>query len=189
MWKIEKYIKDHQEQLNEDQLLDGHEDRFIMRLQKADISINKTQSRGLWFKVAATLILLVSVVWLSLEPFKSSQASALNKVTAIEIPDELTEVLSYYDGQIENDVQELVTSSQENKSSAIINDAARKQIDKLDAQLMNIEKEYTKNPGNEAVKAAMVNTQRKKAEIVSSLNITSQAAAQGYRVGEPYTQF
>lgn len=189
MWKIERFIKDNQQQLSDNEPLDGHEERFRMRLNKVDVKQKGQHGMSFWFSIAATLILLGSVVWLSLEPFKTSRASALNNVTAIEIPAELTQVLSYYNDQIEDEAQALASTSNDNISASIISDAARKQIDKLDAQLMSIEKEYARNPGSEAVKAAMVNTQRKKAEIVNCLNNKSQAATQGYRVGESFTQF
>ncbi len=189
MWKIEELIKDNKGQFETDEPQEGHQQRFLMRLEKQAAQQKKSVGMSMWYGVAASLVLLLSVVWLTLEPFKSSRASSVNKVTAIQISPELNQVLSYYNNQVEQEADELTANSKDNEHLTEINDAARLQMEKLDAQLMSIEKEYQKNPGNESVKAALVNTQRKKAEIVECLNDKSRMATQGYRVGEPFTQF
>ncbi|MDP2722330.1 MAG: hypothetical protein Q8O72_06220 [Bacteroidales bacterium] len=189
MWKIEKYIVDNKGRFEESGPVEGHEQRFMMRLDKQDGSKTNRHRWGLWLKAAASVLLIVSFVWLTLEPFKDGRASSVINITSIEIPADLQQVISYYDDQSQQVEDQISKSGNENGSASTINQAATKQIEKLDARLLSIEKEYMKNPGSEAVKAAMVNTQRKKTEILNSLNKEARTASQGYRVGEPYTKF
>ncbi|MBU3928683.1 MAG: hypothetical protein KKB74_12830 [Bacteroidetes bacterium] len=188
MWKIEKYIGENKEHFENQEPLEGHEQRFSMRLRKSNSHKKDTRRYNLWLKAAASLLLLVSIVWLTIEPFKEGKASSV-EVTTIEIPDDLQQVISYYDGQCRIDEDEIKEVRKENSSTTTINQVAAKQIEKLDARLLSIEKAYMKNPGSESVKAAMVNTQIKKAEILNTLNNEARTASQGFRVGEPYTQF
>ena len=189
MWKIEAYIRNHKSEMADAEPATGHEQRFLQKLENQQ-SLNRRRSvHSFVFRVAATLLLVASVVWLTMEPFKSSHASGSSAINTINLPDDLKQTLAYYNQKAIRDVSEIKAPADESTEPAKGQKLAMKQIEKLDAQLLSIEKEYVKNPGNEAVRAALVNTQRKKTEIIDNISTQTDRAAKGFRVGEPLTQF
>ncbi|MBN2616343.1 MAG: hypothetical protein JXR71_11685 [Bacteroidales bacterium] len=174
MQDIKKIIDENRASWDNRDLPEGHEERFLNRLE----TMNRPgirQKLNVVFRVAAAVFLLVSVVWLTVEPFKSIKAS--NTVHTISLSPEMQQVVSYYNIQSSSDSAAIQKLSTANRMTEYIDATAQRQLEKLESQLFFIEKEYAKNPGNKSVQAALVNVQRKKAEILNSLKEKAQLAA------------
>ena len=189
MWKIEAYIRNNKSKMADAEPLAGHEQRFLQKMNYQQ-SLNRRRSvNSFVFRVAATLLLVASVVWLTLEPFKSSRASDSSAINNIKLPEDLNRTLAYYNQKAKQEVAEIKAPTDDATEKTKGQKLAMKQIEKLDAQLLSIEKEFIKKPGNDAVRAALVNTQRKKTEIIETISAQTDMAAKGFRVGESFTQF
>ena len=189
MLNIEEFIRKNASTLAAEEPRLGHEQRFLTKLKAEQSRNQRRKIQSLVFRVAATLLLLVSIVWLVFEPAKTTIASNATKISSIKLPLDLTETLDYYNQKALAEANNISKESHSTSETDRVQKFAQKQIEKLDAQLLSIEKEYVKNPGNEAVRAALVNTQRKKSEIIDNISTQTNMAAKGFRVGEPFTQF
>lgn len=175
MKDIKKFIEENRAHWDQQELPEGHEERFLNRLESMGNPKSKTINWNFIMRVAASVLLVVSVVWLTVEPFKSTKASS--RVHDITIGADMQEVISYYSIQTRQDTAAMRQLSKINPATEKIDQTARRQLEKLEGQLLIIEKDYAKNPGNEAVRAALINAQQKKAEIMNSLKKEAQTAA------------
>lgn len=174
MKDIKKIIEENSALWDNQELPEGHEERFLNRLEKMNRPTLR-MNMNMMFRVAAAVFLLISVVWLTLEPFKSVKAN--NMVHTISLSPEMQQVVSYYNIQSSSDSAAIQELSSANHMTEYIDATAQRQLEKLESQSLLIEKEYAKNPGNKSVQAALVNVQRKKAEIMNSLKEKAQLAA------------
>lgn len=175
MQDFKKIIEENRSLWDQHELPEGHEERFLNRLDSIGKSRKISINWKLTFRVAASVLLMFSIVWIMVEPFKSGQASS--RVHDITISPEMEKVMSYYDSQSQRDAKTIMNLSNTNQATKDIEITARHQLQKLEAQLVMIQKDLEKNPGNESVKAALVNAQKKKSEIMNCLKDYAQEVA------------
>ncbi len=75
------------------------------------------------------------------------------------------------------------------KVTAKLKEMAIKKMDKLDANLAIIEKDYMKNPQCEKLKEAIINNKKKKIEVIDNIVEQASNARRGYHVGEMFDKF
>ena len=131
MQDIKKIIEENRASWDNHDLPEGHEERFLNRLE----TINRPTLRH-------KLNVLVSVVWLTVEPFKSVKASGV--VHTISLSPEMQQIVSYYNIQSSSDSAAIQKLSTANRMTEYIDATAQRQLERLESQLFLIEKEYAK---------------------------------------------
>lgn len=167
---LEKKIKDNNDFFDDQQLPDGHKKRFTDRLDNIRIEEEKSERWPWVFKIAAVLIILVSGFFVLRNiTIEDVGGAVLNGVTEISFGSDIESVFAYYDALSEQKIEEIDELAPNQDEALRIKQIAQAQLQDLDANLAEIEKEYAKYPENERLKAALVNNKRKKAEIMDNI--------------------
>lgn len=189
MSRLEDNIRMNAEFFNDHEPSTGHTSRFIERLnkQKSAHRITFWQST---LKIAATALILIAVSYFTFYLFNNQKTQSNHQVTVIKYTDELDEVLNYYDAASIIKAEEIEQLASNPKEALKIRKQAGRQLENLDAKLAEIEKEYMKNPGNEKLRAALVNTKRKKSEVMNQIVKQMEIAHSGlYSINTETIQF
>lgn len=171
---LEKKIKENKAFFDHHEPDQGHLERFIQKLDSGAAGEDEKSDRWLSaLKIAAVGLVFIAMSWFVFNfSFSDLSSAVLQEVIKIELPQEMEELFAYYDSKAEQKmgmIDELAPNEQEAER---IKDAARSQLQHLDAQLAAIEKEYMINPENEELEAALRNHKMMKTSVLD--NIISQ---------------
>jgi hypothetical protein len=179
MSQLEDNIRMHADFFDDHEPSSGHAARFIKRLNKQNTARRITFWRTT-LKIAATALIFITASYFAFYLLSKSKMYASGQVTVIQLGDDLNEVFDYYDASSKIKVEEIEQFAVNPEEAQRIQKQAGKQLGKLDAKLAAIEKEYIKNPGNKQLRAALVNTKRKKAEVMNQIVKHMEMAHAGY---------
>lgn len=189
MFNIENKIKENLAYFNDQEPDEGHQSRFINRLSNNTSAKPKKISIQLFSKVAAAILILIATSFLLLKVIDMKVGNERTEITQIEYTDDFKKVQAYYDNlsiaRLDK-IDELATSEEEAQR---LKANARKKMEKLDANLAMIEKEYVKNPQCKKLKAAIVSNKKMKVEIVDNIVEQLDFAHQGYHAGSMFTNY
>ena len=167
---LEKKIRENKDFFDDQPLPAGHRNRFLDKLESAG---KKESKRIHWsgiIRIAAVLLILVSSFFVFKNiSFEHFGGAMLEGVTMITFPEEIENVFSYYDRIAQQKVEKIEQVAPNDAEAIRVKALAEKQLQSLDASLAKIEKEYMKNPGNEKLKAALVNNKRQKERIMETI--------------------
>jgi len=167
---FEKRIRENTNYFDSSQPDDGHLDRFISRLDEASKKKQKAHFMLIFSKVAAIFLLLIAVSFVAYNLFVTKNIAANNsEITNIQLSDELNEVLAYYEATSVIMLDSIVQIAPDTVEGKKIRNMVQNQFAALDANSASIEKEYQKNPENQALSAALINNKRKKAEVAEQV--------------------
>lgn len=145
-----------------------HLARFILKLENDQEKLNRKRSPFFVIKIAASVVVLMAIS-LFLFNYLQNENSKTQQTQLISFSTELDQAMAYYDevSQVKmNTIEKMVSSSQDPNK---IKETAVNSLEDLDIRLAAIEKEYMKNPENEALKAALINNKRKKVEVLDRI--------------------
>ena len=134
-----------------------HFSNFSKKLKKQN-SKRRITAWQITMKIAATTLILITASYFVFYLIGKSRMQASKQVTMIQLDDELNQVFDYYEAYSRIKAGEIEQFAANPEEAQRIQKQAGKQLDKLDAKLAAIEKEYMKNPGNKQLRAALVNT-------------------------------
>jgi hypothetical protein len=189
MHDVEKKILDNLAYFNDNEPDSDHMARFASKLDKRSDSSSKKIVIPLFIKIAATLLVLVTASYMIFNAINNTDLRGEMYVTEIVYSQELSSVQTYYDDlstiRLER-IDELALSDEQAKK---LKGIAIKKMEKLDANLAKIEKEYVKNPQCDKLKAAIVNNKKMKVKVVDNIVEQLDNVQQGYHAGSMYTNF
>ncbi len=110
-------------------------------------------------------------------------------ITQIEIPEDMVQIQNYYEDLSTTRLEEIDGLAQNEDEAKRLKAVAQKKMDKLDAKLAIIEKEYMKNPQSEELKDAIISNKKLKADVVNNIVEQMDKAQRGYHAGSMYTNF
>jgi len=90
-------------------------------------------------------------------------------VLLIEYNEDLKSILTYYDEEASGKMNEINRLSQDDDQVGEIKKVVLNQFEDLDISLAAIEKDYSKDPENEKLKAAMINNKRNKVKVMDQV--------------------
>ena len=167
---LEKKIKDNTDFFDDQPIPDGHKKRFSERLDKIRHKEIKSDRWSNIMRIAAVAIILISGFFIIRNISIDDLGNAvINGVTEISYGSEIQNVFAYYDAISQQKVDEIDELAPNNEEASRIKQIAQRQLQSLDANLAEIEKEYAKYPESKQLKAALVNNKRKKAEIMDQI--------------------
>ena len=179
MSKLEDRIRMNAGFFDDSEPSGGHTSRFMERLDKQNTA-RRITFRQTALKIAATALILITASYFTFYLLNKSKDKTSRQVTLIKLGDDLNEVFDYYDASSKLKAEEIEQFAANQEEAQRIQKQAGKQLDKLDAKLAAIEKEYMKNPGNKHLRAALVNTKRKKSEVMNQIVKHMEMAHSGY---------
>ncbi|MCF6171296.1 MAG: hypothetical protein L3J66_09995 [Bacteroidales bacterium] len=187
MLQLEDKIRKHADKFNEREPSAEHFSRFYKRLEE-QAARRRIINRKKAFSYAATALALLSASYFTYYVLSNRPAQpSSSQVTRIVFSEELSEVLDYYEAVSklkEDEIEQLAPSPEE---AATIRKHAARQMENIDASLAQIEKEYMKDPGNEQFRALLVNTKRKKLEVMDQITRQMEISYSGYHAGNKST--
>lgn len=189
MFDVEEEIKENLAYFDDQEPDNGHRARFANRLNNINVTETKKFNLKAFYSIAAALLLLVATSYLILQTVNFNNGRNNIMVTQIQYSDELLEVQNYYDEKsmlLLDRIDEFCSSEEEAKK---LKDKAQNKMDKLDANLAMIEKEYAKNPQCEKLKAAIISNKKMKVSVVDNIVEQLDFAQRGYHAGSMYTNF
>ena len=146
----------------------GHKERFLEKLDQTPGVTVKHRRMYPLLKISAVLVILISVVYLAVNIINTKR---LNHKTGQEIilPDDIRNTLAFYDAQAAEKMKEIDRYAPNEDAAANAKREAGKQLQNIDISMATLQKDYSKDPDNEMLKAALINTQRKKVEVVGNI--------------------
>lgn len=189
MFDIEKKIKENLAFFNDSEPEKGHRGRFITRLSESDKSKKKIGVNfSLITKVAAIGLLVIALGFVLVNQLNTLKSENI-MVTQIVYTDEFSEMQNYYDELSYSKLSEIDRIASNPDEAKRLKEKAEKKMEKLDASLSMIEKEYVKNPQCDKLKEAIIDNKKMKVKVVD--NIVNQLAnsQKGYHVGNEYLKF
>ncbi len=169
--KLEHFIRKNRNSFDDCEPENEHFKRFENKLYKNKPSRN-------YFKVyitaaSITAISLLTTIMLYIMPMRTNSPNGENNTTQHNLADEYLETENYYNRIIKNKIEVLKNIQCQNKNFQISDFMAEvKEFDKIDAAL---KKELEKSGKNERIISAIIETHRKKIEILDRMiQITKQ---------------
>lgn len=147
----------------------GHKERFISKLNEADISHNQNNQYGLTFKIAASLIVLISLGLLLTYLLTDTDNSNEELVNTITYSQDMNDILAYYDAVSMEKVNQIDNLVPDPEQANELKKTAINRLDDIDGSLAAIEKELVKNPDDENIKSALINNKRKKVAVMEKI--------------------
>ena len=189
MERLEDKIRKNAELFNDSEPSAEHLSHFAKLLEKR----HNTKRITFWqttLKIAATAIILISVSYFTFYQFNKQKSQPSTQITQIEYSDDMDEVLNFYDAASTIKAEEIEQYALNPEQALIMRKKASRQLENLDAKLAEIEKEYMKNPENKNLRAALVNTKRKKSEVMNQIVKQMEIAHSGlYSINTETIQF
>lgn len=189
MFDIENKIKENLAFFNDKEPDAGHKARFASRLSEGSTAKPKKIAIQSFVKIAAALLLLITASYFILKTVNIKNSSEVRYVTDIVYPPELIKVQNYYDDLSLSNINQIEEHAKSAEEAHRIKVKAQKKMDKLDANLAMIEKEYMKNPQSERLKAAIVVNKKMKAEVTENIIEQLDNAQRGYHAGSMFTNY
>lgn len=170
MDKLEEYIKQHKSYFHQEEVPEGHELRFLDKLQqdkKEDASVVQlpmfSNRVKLWqkqfFRVAVVAFLFVGSIAL----FK--MAGGENSVKIAQLPAEVQEVENFYLVKCEKELTRFRTYHSSNSPVDIA-----KELEELEKEYKKLKKEMVKQPGNKRIMAALVKNLQLRLQLLEQIN-------------------
>ena len=166
---FEDKIKRSQDHFDQKEPEVGHLDRFINKLDQAYPGTNRSFKSGLFYRIAAGLIILIVSGFLLVYILNENQNSNVALVNSIEYSQDLNDVFAYYDAISLEKVKEIDQYVDDSEKADELKQTAILRLEDIDGSLASIEKELSKNPDNENIKATLINIKRKKVKVMDDI--------------------
>lgn len=167
---LEKKILDNKAFFDESEPEQGHQQRFIEKLENIDQPETVRSRWGTILKLVSVAAAFIGIsyfiFWFSIEDLGGM---VIREVTQISFSEEIEDVFAYYETQAKIKVEKIDQMAANTQQAEKVKGMAKKQLDNLDATLAEIEKEYANNPDNQVLRAALINNKRKKAEVMDNI--------------------
>jgi hypothetical protein len=162
MTDFEKYIKEQRMQLDSDHPRQGHEERFLQKLDRvSDAPVRKIRLRHALQVAASLAIILTSAVLLL-------RQTGENKLAANEIPEAMIEADFYYTSQVDDKYEQISEFNFENEEEKTLLLDELKDLESYHQQIMD---DLQANPDDDRVINALIRHYQVKLEVMDQIII------------------
>ena len=163
MNQFEKYIREQRMQLDSDQPRQGHEDRFLQKLDRLpDAKVRKIRFRHM-IQVAASLAIILTSAFLLLR-----QTGAKEAFAGREIPAAMMEADIYYTSQVDRKYEQISEFNFENEEEKTVLLNELKDLESYHQQLLS---DLEANPDDDRVINALIRHYQIKLEVMDQIII------------------
>ena len=176
MTQLDEFIHKHRSDFNDHEPDPGHFSRFEQRLVASALLRFPPIHRGLMLKVAAIILLFISVsVFIFDLSTRAIRERLFNEQAMTELPVEIREAMQYYDQKADRQLVEINKLATTGKEAEELNQSAIQQIKALDDNTLELRKNLNENPDNGRIQDAILQNQKMKEgvlnTIISQLNL------------------
>lgn len=169
---IEENIKQNKNAFNSSEPDPDHFSRFESKLDDFHNQQEETwfERYGLAIRIAAAVILFVGLgSFFYSNLFDTVKDSISERIVAAELPDEVQEVMQYYNVITSKKVAQIDELAVSQDEAGRIKKMALMEIKALDEHRAALEKEYALNPNNDRIMSAMLKNQQQRSEILDKI--------------------
>ncbi len=164
MDELEKYIEQHRDAFDNAKPVEGHEIRFLRKLDQG--ANNKKSSPIFFWRVAAAIILLLVLAVSVLIPrFNGPEDVQYGSMSLSDISDDMANVEWYYKSQLASEYEKIETLS---LTDPLVK-AYLDELDKLNTEYQNLETTLYESNKNEKVVLAMIENFRLRLGLMEKL--------------------
>jgi hypothetical protein len=173
MSDLQKFIREHQDEMNDAEPTAGHFERFAARLEEQSVGIHPPgRTRSQVLKVAALIVMLITVsVFVFDFATREIRERFANGNKGTELPVEIREAVQYYDSQAATQLATINKLAANNTSTGAPGVSALQEIRSLDATTEELMRSLDGNPGNEHILDAIIRNQRMKETMLNTIII------------------
>jgi hypothetical protein len=170
MENLEKFIRENRDEFDTTEPLDGHFERFRERLGSAEENQATGISRFYFLKVAAIILLFITISVFVFDQAARSVRNRFSKETpAAQLPVEITEAMQYYDAKAISQLSQVRKLASDPVQADLINEDALKEMEALDAGTKDLQQSLAENPNNDRIQAAIIQNQQMKEGIMNTI--------------------
>ncbi len=170
MSELEKFISDHKQEFDTFEPDPGHFERFGSRLKEQPLILPTGQNKSVMLKVAALILLLISV---SVFIFEFATREIRERLASVksgsELPVEISDAVQYYNSQATAQLGTLRKLASDKSEAQSLSESALKEISTLDAATADLKNSLSSNPGNEHILDAIIRNQQMKETILTNI--------------------
>jgi hypothetical protein len=169
---IEDIIRKNREAFDSESPSAGHFDKFRSKLDHfhSETNSNFFRKYNIAIKVAAAIVVFVTISTLFYsDKFNSLQFLVSESLAASELPDELKEVMNYYNLITDDKIAQIDKVAISKAESEKVKNMAEAQIQYIDNNIAELEKELIENPNNQRITDAIILNQKKKADLMNRI--------------------
>ena len=178
MQSIEEIIRKNQESFNDYEPATDHFDKFQRKLADYQSGVGESwfERYNIFLKIAAAVLIFVAISTLYYTDSFSYLKNTISKqIVAAELPAEVMEVMQYYNVITDKKVDRIDQLAVSEDEAAKIKQMALTELQDLENDRTELEKEYTQNPNSERIVNALLLNQRKRAEVLDKIiNVLNQ---------------
>ncbi|MCD4682923.1 MAG: hypothetical protein K8R86_06545 [Bacteroidales bacterium] len=172
MQRIEDIIKKNQEAFNDNEPGADHFEKFQKKLEDDQSGRGESwlERYNIILKIAAAIVIFAAIsTFLYTDSFSYLKNSFTNKIVAAELPAEIVEVMQYYNVITDKKVSQIDELAVSEDEADKVKEMAMNELQTLEENRTELEKEYAQNPSNERIISALLLNQRKRAEILDRI--------------------
>lgn len=172
MQGIEDKIKNNRDAFNTNEPSPEHLRKFESKLDALHEETRESwiERHGMFLRIAATALIFIALgAFFYTNLFDQFRDKISDRIEAAELPDELQEVMAYYNVITSNKVDQIEDLAVSKDEASRIKEMAMLEIKALDEHRAELEKEYAKNPNNERIMNALLQNQQKRSEILDKI--------------------
>jgi len=163
---LEEKIKRNKNVFNDKKPEPGHRERFLARLDELHGPKAKAWYLSPLPGAVAAILLVGLASWFVVRFLISKPRQQQAVIHTITLPEEMQTVLAWYDAQAVDKMKAIDQVTNNPVQANKVREELNGQLENIDISLAALQKNYTKDPGNEVLKAALIKNKRKKVEVV-----------------------
>jgi len=163
---LEDKIKRNKNVFDDKEPGSGHRERFLGKLDSLPESKPKSSHLFTMLRAGAAVLLLALALWVVVKFIINKPLQPQTVIHSIELPDDMQTVLAYYDAQAMDKMKIIDQVTNNPDQAKKVRQELNGQMENIDISLAALQKDYSKDPGNEVLKAALIKNKRKKVEVV-----------------------
>jgi len=167
---LEKYIRNHRAEFDDAEPDPGHFRRFEERVHLRGVKSINPFNRPFLLKIAALILLLITV---SVLVFDLTTRGILNRwnnaQASVEFPQEVKEVIMYYDNQATQQLLEISRLAGSTEEAKKLTTQAMKDVSTLDDNTGELKRAFSENTNQERILTAIIQNQQMKENILTTV--------------------
>lgn len=164
MSELEDFIKNNRAEFDQDEPIEGHQERFLRKLERLDEK--QDHSRVMFWRIAAAVIVLVVLCVSVLVPrFNSPADVQYGSMSLGDVSDELADVEMYYQSKLSQEYAEVNKLSQ---SDPVVK-SYMDELNRLNQEYDTLEAKLYESGSHEKVVLAMIENFRTRLMIIERL--------------------
>ena len=167
---LEDYLRNQRENLKSEAPDPGHEDRFLLKLQKED---TPKKEKNVILRIAAVLAILLGGItigwWFTSQnqgPVITADSPVVEENVAVELPPELAEVDAYYQAALDRKLK--VARQFKEEAPTDIADL-EKRLQDLETEYQSLKKELVNSYGNDRLINSMIRNCRMRVTVIDKI--------------------